>query len=330
MTPILAQLAERSLTEQEAFAAVTRIVHGQANDAEIAALLMGLRVRGETAQELAGTVRALRTVMRAVTAPANAIDLCGTGGAGRHTLNVSTAAAFVASASGLVVAKHGNRAVSSRSGAADVLAALGIDPDPDLALQERHLLERGLAFLHAPRHHPALAHATAARRAIGVRSIFNLAGPLCNPAGARRQLIGVYDRRWLRPMAETLATLGAERAWIVHGDGLDEITLAGETDIIALEDGVISSFKLKPEDAGLSRAPLSTIAGGDPAFNARAMLAMLSGEQGPYRDIVLLNTAASLMIAQKFRTLNEAVQQAGQAIDSGAALAKLEEARGCA
>ncbi len=328
---VLARLADRAeLTEAQSHDAFALVMSGEAGDTEIAALLMALRVRGETAAELAGAVRAMRAVMLHVAAPPGAIDLCGTGGDGQHTLNVSTAASLVAAACGVTVAKHGNRAISSQSGAADVLAALGVDHDPDPSTQEARLRDNGLAFLHAPRHHPALRHAANARRAIGTRSILNLAGPLCNPAGARRQLIGVYDRRWLRPMAEALAALGTERAWLVHGDGLDEITLTGETEIVALENGHIRTFTMVPEDAGFPRAPLAAITGGDPAFNARALLALLSGEPGPYRDIVLLNAGAALVIAGAAASVAEGVALAGVAIDNGAAADKLSKAKGSA
>jgi anthranilate phosphoribosyltransferase len=274
----------------------------------------------------------MRALMLPVRSPPDAIDLCGTGGDNRHTLNVSTATAFVVSACGVTVAKHGNRAVSSRSGAADILAALGIDPDPDPSLQEHRLETEGLAFLHAPRHHPALRHAAPARAALGTRTILNLAGPLCNPANAPRQLIGVYDPRWLLPMAETLKALGTERAWLVHGDGLDELTLSAETQIVALENGAIRRFTVTPEDAGLPRAPIAAITGADPAHNARALIRLLEGEPGPYRDIVLLNAAAALVIAAAAASLHEAARNAAEAIDSGAALAKLQasKARGVA
>ncbi len=328
---LLARLAARAeLTETESRDAFAIVMSGAASDMEIAAFLMALRVRGETASELAGAVQAMRAVMLRIAAPPGTIDLCGTGGDGHATLNISTAAAIAAAACGATVAKHGNRAVSSASGATDVIAALGLDPDPDPAHQETTLRHNGLAFLHAPRHHPALRHAAAARRAIGSRSILNLAGPLCNPAGARRHLIGVYDRRWLRPMAEALAALDTERAWLVHGDGLDEITLAGETEIVALENGRIRHFTLTPEDAGLPRAPITAIAGGDPAFNARALSALLAGEPGPYRDIVALNAGAALVIAGLATSVAEGVHQAGEAIKSGAAFAKLASARGVA
>ena len=324
---ILGRVADaRPLDEAGARDAFDIIMSGAATDAEIAAFLMALRVRGETAAELTGAVQAMRALMHRIDAPPGAIDLCGTGGDGRGTLNVSTAAAIVAAAAGAIVAKHGNRAVSSRSGAADVLAALGLDPDPDPALQQRRLAETGLAFLHAPRHHPALRHAAAARRAIGTRSLLNLAGPLCNPAGVRRQLVGVYDASWLRPVAEALAALGTERAWVVHGDGLDEITLAGETDVISLDAGKLTHFTLTPEAAGLPRAPLDAITGGDPAHNARALEAVLAGQPGPYRTIVTLNAGAALHIAGLAPDLPTGIARATAALDDGRAAATLARA----
>ena len=329
LRPALGRLADRhELTQAESRAAFTHIMSGHASDPAIAAFLMALRVRGETTAELTGAVLAMRALMLPVRSPPNAIDLCGTGGDNRHTLNVSTATAFVVSASGVTVAKHGNRAVSSRSGAADILAALGIDPDPDPTLQEHRLQTDGLAFLHAPRHHPALRHAAPARAALGIRTILNLAGPLCNPANARRQLIGVYDPRWLVPMAETLRALGSERAWLVHGDGLDELTLSAETQVVALEAGDIRHFTVTPEDAGLPRAPITAITGADAGHNARALTALLKGEPGPYRDIVILNAAAALVIAGHATNLLEAADRAAAAIDTGAALAKLEASKG--
>lgn len=326
---VLARIADGAILDAaEAEAAFGTALSGTASDAEIAALLMGLRVRGEAASELEGAVRALRARMNAVAAPPGAIDLCGTGGDGLATLNVSTAAAFVVAAAGVPVAKHGNKAISSRSGGADVLAALGIDHDPPPALQERLLAELGIAFLFAPRHHPAMRHAAAARRAIAIRSILNLAGPLSNPAGARLQLTGVFLPRFLVPMAETLRALGSTRAWLVHGAGLDELTLAGETEVVALEaDGRIERFSVRPEDAGLMRAPHSAIAGGDAAANARALEAMLEGARGAYRDVVLLNAAAALRVAGRAPDLATGAALAAAAVDDGRAAGLLAALR---
>ncbi len=321
LKPVLGRIADGGVLDAaEAEAAFATLLAGEAGDAEIGALLMGLRVRGEAVSEIRGAVAALRSRMVTIAAPPGAIDLCGTGGDGQATLNVSTAAAFVVAACGVPVAKHGNRAVSSRSGGADVLLALGIDPDPPVETQARLLAELGLAFLFAPRHHAAMRHAAAARRAIGIRSILNIAGPLSNPAGARRQLTGVFDARFLQPMAEALRDLGTERAWLVHGAGLDEMTLAGETDAVSLEaDGTIRAFTVTPEEAGLPRAPHSAIAGGDPRANAAALGDMLDGRRGAYRDTVVLNAAAALVIAGRAPHLREGAREAEDAIATGAA-----------
>ncbi len=322
---VLGRLARGdTLDERGAEAAFATIMDGQASEAQIACLLTALHVRGETRAELAGAVRAMRARMTAITAPPGAIDVCGTGGDGLATLNVSTATAFVVAASGVPVAKHGNRALSSRSGGADVLGALGVDPDPPLDLLERRLARHGLAFLFAPRHHPALRHAAGVRRELGFRTIFNLLGPLCSPARVTRQLTGVYDPAWAAPMAETLGALGTERAWLVHGAGLDELTLAGETLVCEWRDGALRRFTVTPEQAGLRRAPVSAIAGGDAAGNARALLALLRGEAGAYRDTVLLNGAAALVVAGRADDLREAAGLAAAAIDGGAALALLD------
>ncbi len=313
--------------ERLAHDAFASMVDGGGSDAAIGALLMGLRMRGETAAELAGAVRAIRGAMLTLRAPAGAIDVCGTGGDGARTLNVSTAVAFVVRACGVPVAKHGNAAMSSRSGGADVLAALGIDPDPPPEAQQALLDAEGIAFLFAPRHHAALRHAAPARRALGIRTLLNLTGPLCNPAGVGRQLLGVYDRRWLVPVAEALASLGSERAWVVHGDGLDEMTLAGETAVAVLEAGAVRRLVVTPEGAGLARAGVDAIAGGDPAFNARALLALLEGAPGPYRDTVRLNAAAALTVAGRAADLRAGAAMAAAAIDTGGALGVLEAVR---
>ena len=322
---MLGRIADGAILDAaEAEAAFGTLLAGEANDAEIAALLMGLRVRGEAVSEIRGAVAALRARMTQVASPPGAIDLCGTGGDGQATLNVSTAAAFVVAACGVPVAKHGNRAVSSRSGGADVLLALGIEPDPPVALQTRLLAELGLAFLFAPRHHAAMRHAAAARRALGLRSILNIVGPLSNPAGVRRQLTGVFAPHLLQPMAEALRDLGTERAWLVHGSGLDELTLAGETDIVALEaDGTTRAFTVAPGEAGLPSAPHSAIAGGDPAANASALEALLDGRHGPYRDTVVLNAAAALVIAGRATDLQAGARRAEDAIDAGRAVGLL-------
>ncbi len=314
----------QSLTAPEAEAAFTQVMDGQATPAQIAALLTALHVRGETLAELTGAVRAMRARMVRVAAPPGTIDVCGTGGDGLGTLNVSTATAFVVAACGVKVAKHGNRALSSRAGGADVLEALGLPTDLPPDRLAGQLARTGLAFLFAPNHHPALRHAAAVRAELGFRTIFNLLGPLCSPAGVTRQLSGVYDPAWAAPMAETLGALGSERVWVVHGQGLDELTLAGETQVAEWRDGQLHRFVVTPEDAGLRRAPVAAIAGSDAAGNARALLALLRGEAGPYRDTVLLNAAACLVIAGRADTLAGGAAAAAAAIDQGRALTILQ------
>ncbi|MDB5373780.1 MAG: trpD [Belnapia sp.] len=324
LKPILARLAAGcSLAEAEAEGAFDIIMAGEATPAQIAGLLMAMRVRGETVPELTGAVRALRSRMLGLAAPAGAIDIVGTGGDASGSLNISTATALVVAGCGVPVAKHGNRALSSKSGAADALAALGINLDVPLDRLEAVLARAGMVFLMAPRHHAALRHAAGPRVELGTRTIFNLLGPLANPARVTRQLTGAYAAAWLRPMAETLLRLGTEAAWLVHGQGLDEIALSGETQVVALEDGRLREFTIAPEDAGLERAPPEAIRGGEPAENAKALLALLSGSPGPYRDIVLLNAAAALIVAGRTRDLRDGARQAAQAIDSGAASAVL-------
>jgi anthranilate phosphoribosyltransferase len=306
---------------EDAFAA---IMDGEATQAQIAALLTALHVRGETVGELLGATRAMRARMTRVAAPPGAMDVCGTGGDGACTLNVSTATAFVVAACGVPVAKHGNRALTSRAGGSDVLAALGIGLDVPPGRLERQLGEYGLAFLFAPRHHPALRHAAQARSEIGFRTIFNLLGPLSNPAGVRLQLTGVYDPAWCAPMAETLGALGTERAWLVHGRGLDELTLAGTTQVAEWRDGTLRQFSVTPDQAGLPEAPIDAIRGGDAAHNAAALRALLQGAPGAYRDTVLLNAAAALIVAGRAGDLREGVGQARTALDRGAALDVME------
>ncbi len=316
--PIGELLADRAFGE---------VVDGRGTDAAIGALLLGLRIRGETAADLSGAVRAIRARMAGVEAPPGAVDVCGTGGDGRSSLNVSTAVAFVLRGAGVPVAKHGNVALSSRSGAADVLRALGVDPDPPIDRQRALLSDLGLAFLFAQRHHAALRHAAPARRALGIRTLFNLVGPLCNPASVRRQLLGVFDRRWLVPVADTLAVLGAERAWVVHGAGLDEMTLDGVTEVAMLEDGRVRLGTVTPEDAGLGRASMDAIRGGEPAANAAALEALLRGERGAYRDVVLFNAAAALLVAGVAPDLVAGVALAAAAIDDGRAFGFLAALR---
>lgn len=328
LKPVLARLASgATLTAAESEAAFDTIMSGEATPAQIAGLLMAMRVRRETVAELTGAVRAMRARMASIAAPPGAVDVCGTGGDNAGTLNVSTAATFVLAGCGVPVAKHGNRALSSQTGGADVLAALGVNVDVALDRLPDVLAAAGCVFLFAPRHHAALRHAAGPRVELGTRTIFNLLGPLANPAGVRRQLTGVNDPAWLRPMAETLYALGTERAWLVHGQGLDELTLAGESQVVALHDGAYQEFSVAPEHAGLGRAPIEAIRGGDAATNAGALRALLHGEPGPYRDTVLLNAAAGLVVAGAAQDLQSGAVRAAKAIDNGSAAAALDKLR---
>ncbi|WP_198377190.1 anthranilate phosphoribosyltransferase, partial [Neoroseomonas rubea] len=296
LKPILARLANAErLNEAEAEEAFGIIMGGEATPAQIAGLLMAMRVRGETVAEMTGAVRAMRARMAAIAAPEGAMDIVGTGGDAAGTLNISTAAALVVAGCGVPVAKHGNRALSSRSGAADAISALGISLDVPIERLPAVLSEAGMVFLMAPRHHASMRHAAGPRVELGTRTIFNLLGPLANPARVKRQMTGAFAPEWLRPMAQALARLGTERAWLVHGQGLDELTLAGESQVVSLEaDGSLREFTVTPEDAGLPRAPAEALKGGDPAQNAAALEALLRGAPGAYRDVVLLNAAAAL------------------------------------
>ena len=264
---------------------------------------MALRVRGETVDEITGAARIMRAKAVAIDAPPGTIDTCGTGGDGSGSFNISTASALVVAGCGVPVAKHGNRALSSKSGSADVLTALGVNIDADLAVVRRCLWEIGIGFLMAPRHHSAMRHVAPTRVELGTRTIFNLLGPMSNPAGARRQLVGVFAPEWVRPMAEVLGRLGAERAWVVHGAGIDELTTAGVTTVAEFKDGQVVEFEVVPEDAGLKPARLDDLKGGEPAHNAALMRDLLGGARGPLRDIVLLNSAAALVVAGQAETL---------------------------
>ncbi|MBK8907146.1 MAG: anthranilate phosphoribosyltransferase [Rhodospirillales bacterium] len=318
-----------SLDENDAHAAFDIIMSGDATPAQIGAFLMGLRVRGETVIEITGAVRAMRDKALKIKAPADAIDIVGTGGEASGTFNISTGAALVVAGCGVPVAKHGNRALSSRCGAADVLVALGVDIEADMALVERAIREAGIGFLMAPRHHRAMRHVAGPRVELGTRTVFNLLGPLSNPAGVTAQFSGAFAGEWIEPMAEVLGKLGSRRAWVVHGsDGLDELTTTGPSRVAELRDGVVRTFEVSPEDAGLPRVPSEALKGGDAETNAAAMRAMLGGEHGPFRDVVLYNAAAALIVADKVSDLREGVAMAGKAVDSGAArtaLARLVE-----
>jgi anthranilate phosphoribosyltransferase len=317
--------AGQRLSEDESAQAFDRMMSGDATPAQMGAFLMALRLRGETVEEITGAARTMRAKAAPIRAPAGAIDTVGTGGDGVGTFNISTAAALVVAGCGVPVAKHGNRAFSSKSGAADILAALGVNIDADAAIVERAMIEAGIGFLMAPRYHSAMRHVGPTRVELGTRTIFNLLGPLSNPAGAKRQLVGVFAPNWVRPVAEVLGKLGSERAWVVHGEGLDELTTTGTTLVAELKDGKVSTFEVTPEDAGLPRARLDDIKGGDPAANAAHMTLLLEGQRGPLRDIVLLNSAAALIVAGRARDLRQGVDQAADAIDAGKARRVLEK-----
>ncbi len=328
LKPVLAALAQgETLSAEQSEAAFSLIMSGEATPAQIAGMLMAMRVRGETVAEMTGAVRAMRARMIEVEAPPGAIDVCGTGGDGAATLNVSTAVTFVLAGAGIPVAKHGNRALSSQTGGADVLSVLGVDIDAAPSRLAGILRDAGSVFLFAPKHHAALRHAAGPRVELGTRTIFNLLGPLASPARVRRQLTGTFALQWLRPMAEALQALGTECAWIVHGQGLDELTVAGDNRVAALEQGKIREFIIRPDDAGLPVSPVASIRGGDPKHNAAALLRLLQGEAGPYRDTVLLNAAAGLIVAGAIDNLTAGVALAARTIDDGAALAALERLR---
>ncbi len=328
LKPVLARLARgETLSEAESEAAFGIVMSGEATPAQIAGMLMAMRVRRETVAELTGAVRAMRARMIEIVAPPDAMDVCGTGGDGAGTLNVSTAVTFVLAGAGVPVAKHGNRALSSQTGGADVLAALGVDLAAPPARLSAILQDAGCVFLFAPTHHAALRHAAGPRVELGTRTIFNLLGPLANPARVRRQLTGTFDAAWARPMAEALRSLGSERAWIVHGQGLDELTVAGPNSVVALDGDQMHEFVVTPEDAGLPISPVAAIKGGDAAHNAAKLLGLLQGDHGPYRDTVLLNAAAGLIVAGRTETLRDGVDLAARTIDDGAALAALQRLR---
>ncbi len=314
----------RSLAEAEAEAAFDIIMSGDATPSQMGGFLMALRVRGETVDEIAGAARIMRAKAVAIDAPPGTIDTCGTGGDASGSFNISTASALVVAGCGVPVAKHGNRALSSKSGSADVLTALGVNIEADLTVVRACLWEIGLGFLMAPRHHSATRHVAPTRVELGTRTIFNLLGPLSNPAKARRQLVGVFAPEWVRPMAEVLGRLGGERAWVVHGDGLDELTTAGPTKVAALDHGTVETFEVTAEDAGLPPARLEDLRGGEPAYNARLMHGLLDGAGGPLRDVVLLNSAAALLVAGRAANLYEGAELAARSIDSGTARRVLE------
>lgn len=313
-----------ALSFEEAREAFDIIMSGDATPGQIGGFLMALRVRGEAVSEISGAVATMRSKMLRVEAPTGAVDIVGTGGDNSHSVNISTASAFVIAACGVPVAKHGNRGLSSQTGSADVLMALGIKIDLTPEAITRCINEAGVGFMFAPAHHPAMKHVGPTRVELGTRTIFNLLGPLSNPAGVRRQMIGVFLPEWVMPVAETLKALGADHAWVAHGDGYDEITTTGETLVAELVDGNIRSFTLTPEAVGLKRHQKNELRGGDAVYNAKALRAVLSGEAGAYRDTVLMNAGAGLVVAGKVSTLAEGIAEAARAIDSGKALQVLD------
>jgi anthranilate phosphoribosyltransferase len=313
-----------SLTRDEAAKAFERMMSGEATPSQMGGLLMALRVRGETIDEITGAVTAMRGKMLRVDAPADAVDVVGTGGDASGSFNISTCAALIAAGAGVPIAKHGNRALSSRSGAADVLSALGVRIDLTSAQVARCIREAGIGFMFAPAHHPAMKNVAATRIELGTRTIFNLLGPLSNPAGVKRQMVGVFSRQWIEPLAEVLKNLGTERAWVVHGsDGLDEITTTGPTSIAALEDGKVRVFEISPEEVGLAKARPEDLRGGDAEANAAALLEVLKGKKGPHRDIAVINAGAALVVAGRAATLKDGVALATKAVDSGEAEGRL-------
>ncbi len=315
------------LTQDQATVAFETMMNGDATATQIGAFLMGLRVRGETVDEITAGARVMRAKSVKISAPAEAIDTCGTGGDASGTYNISTAVGIVVASLGIPVAKHGNRALSSKSGSAEVLAQLGVNIEAEGSVLEKCLADANICFMMAPKHHGAMRHVGPNRVELGIRTIFNLLGPLSNPAGAKRQLIGVFDAQWVLPLAEVLRQLGSEKVWIVHGlDGLDEVTTTNTTLVAELDKGAITQFEVSPVDAGLATAKSADLIGGDPAENAAALTALLDGQSGAYRDIVLLNSAAALIVADKVSTLKDGVAMAADTVDNGDAtktLAKL-------
>ncbi|HEX2527676.1 MAG TPA: anthranilate phosphoribosyltransferase [Geminicoccus sp.] len=327
MKSILMKLAERGpLSGPEAHEAFSIIMDGAATPAQIGAFLMGLRVRGETVDEIVAAASAMRARMIRIEAPHDSVDTCGTGGDHSGTHNISTAVALVTAGAGVPVAKHGNRAATSRSGSSDVLAALGVKLDCELNLVERSIREAGIGFMMAPHHHPAMRHVGPVRAELGVRNIFNFLGPLANPAGVKRQVVGVAAAAWVEPIAQALLELGAERAWVVHGqDGMDELTTTAASLVAEVQDGGVRLFEVTPEDAGIERAKSGDLKGGDSEYNARAIRDVLSGERNRLRDAAVFGSAAVLLVAGRVTDLKEGARLAAAAIDDGSALSALEQ-----
>jgi anthranilate phosphoribosyltransferase len=314
-----------SLTREEAARGFNTMMSGEATPSQMGALLMALRVRGETVEEITGAVTVMREKMLRVAAPSDAIDVVGTGGDASGSYNISTCAAFIVAGAGVPVAKHGNRALSSRSGSADVLAALGVKIELAPDAVGRCISEAGIGFMFAPAHHPAMKNVGPTRVELGTRTIFNLLGPLSNPAGVKRQMVGVFSRQWVEPLANVLKNLGSETAWVVHGsDGLDEVTSAGPTHVAALDNGTVRSFEIAPEDVGVARAMPDMLRGGDAEENARALLDVLKGKASAFRDVALLNAAAGLVVAGRAKDLKQGFALAAKSIDSGEAEGRLD------
>ncbi len=325
LTPLIQRAIDGPLSADEARDAFDTIMSGEATPSQIGGFLIALRMRGETVEEIAAAAAVMREKAVPVSAPPGAIDIVGTGGDGKGTLNISTAAALVVAGAGVPVAKHGNRALSSQSGATDVLTALGIDLSPGIETVETCLREAGMGYMAAPNHHSAMRHVMPTRTEMGVRTIFNILGPLTNPAGVKRQLSGAFSPDWIIPMAETLGQLGSERAWIVHGgDGTDELSIAAPSQVAALENGTVTTMVIAPEDAGLPQHPFASIIGGDAHENALRLLALLDGAKSAYRDAACLNAAAALLVAGKAGDLREGAALAAESIDSGSARRVLE------
>ena len=325
MKPIIFSASEGPLSRAQAQRAFELLFNGDATPAQMGGLLMAMRARGESVAEYAAAAAVMRAKCVPVTAPADAMDIVGTGGDGVGTLNISTATAFVVAGAGVTVAKHGNRNLSSKSGAADALSLMGINVMVGSDVVERGIAEAGIGFMMAPMHHPAVKYVMPVRQELGCKTIFNILGPLTNPAGVKRQLTGAFAPDLIFPMAETLQMLGSEKAWLVHGsDGSDEITITGTTEVAVLDGDKITGMTVHPEDAGLPVHPLAAILGGTPEVNTKALMALMNGEKGAYRDAVLLNAAAALIIADKVNTLKDGVAMAAASIDSGRALAAIQ------
>ncbi|MEP5759528.1 MAG: anthranilate phosphoribosyltransferase [Litoreibacter sp.] len=325
LKPLIALAADRALSRAEAEAAFKVLFNGDATPSQIGGFLMALRTRGETVDEYSAAAAVMRAKCNPVVAPEGAMDIVGTGGDGKGTLNISTATAFVVAGAGVTVAKHGNRNLSSKSGAADALGIMGINVMVEAEIVTKAISEIGIGFMMAPMHHPAIAHVMPTRAELGTRTIFNILGPLTNPAGVTRQLTGAFSADLIRPMAETLLALGSHKAWLVHGgDGTDELAISAPSQVAKLENGTVTMAEIAPEDAGLTPHPFEDIVGGTPQENGAAFADLLAGTPSAYREAVLLNASAALVVADKTTSLSEGVEMARESIDSGAAKSKLD------